>query len=509
MDRNLRSRRRLVCAAAVVLTYLFLLLLSQGFVTSGDDWYFSARDTGEGFLKALDAGFRSARGHYVSVNGRLLGNAFSRFFGTNDIVRELARCGIILIMLLQMCRMAKIQDPVTYLAALGMTIAIPADLYAQSYAWAAGFFNYVPPIMMIFAYLLRSERVLDGGADRPVHGLWMFLVGLSTQFFVENVTVGMCLASVLVLGWYLAVHKKLSWSLAGHFVGVALGCAVMFSAPGYSNINSEGYRSVGTTIEELMKVIQTNFGTITMYLTERNWLVIVPLTGFSLFLLHGAAPEKVWQQWLRKAAIVCLMVCPVYFYANYNLLRTMDFAEWMKNLRFWLDVAANLAFLLSVLAAAVLGVGDGSLKRRCVLVIVTIPMVFGPLVAVNPIGPRCLFIPYMMLVCLMLMLASEALARLERKPLKGLGTGVALTVAAVLLCHLWVALWNGHCERVRLEQIENALETGAVYVEIPSYPYTAYIHNGNGHAVKYYYYHETPGDLEFAYVPYDKWYLSK
>ena len=500
------TRRRLLSAGVVVLTFCFLLLLSQGFVTSGDDWYFTSRTMDESFLKALERGWANAAGHYRSTNGRLLGNGFSKAFGCSEFWREIGRCGIILVILLQMCRLAKIRTLPMYAAAVMLVVAIPPVLYAQSYAWGAGFFNYVPPLVVIFAYLFRVDRLLDGKKDSALVGLWMLLLLLAGQLFVENVAVGMCLLTGGVLVWYLAVNRKLRWSLCGAFLGSVIGCIIMFSAPGYSNVNQEGYRQVSSTFEELMKVVKSNFAVITQYLTEDNWTIIVPLTALSLWMLVGAAPEKPWQKALRSAAALALMICPVYFFAHYQILRTLTYVEWVAELSFWLDIAANLLYLLAVLTAVVLGLEDGNRRRRAVLSIAAVPSVFGALVVVYPIGPRCLYIPYMLLVSLVLILAEEAVERLDRTVVRKLSIPVIATVACVLTVYLWVGVWNGHCEQVRTNQIESAMEAGCATVELPSYPYPSFVHNGNGGAMRYYYYYETPGDLEFVFINHADWY---
>ena len=504
---NKATRSRLYLAGVVVLTYLFLLLLSQGFVTSGDDWYFSARDTGEGLLNALEAGYHSAEGHYLSVNGRLLGNGASRFFGTHDTLRELGRCAIILVILLQLVRTAKIKGPLMYMVALMLTVALPADIYAQSYAWAAGFFNYVPPLMMILAYILRTERILRGQRDTALWGLAMFAMALSCQLFVENVTVGVCLLSAGVLLWHLISRRKLSWSLMGFCLGAALGCFIMFSAPGYANVNQEGYRQVSATFEELMKVIKGNFTSITMYLTERNWAIIAPLTVLSICLLLPVKAQSIKGS-IRILALTALMICPVWFYANRQIMMPLFYAEWVKELAFWMDVLLNLVYLLAVLAAAVLGLQDKTRLSRAVLCIAAVPAIFGPLVVVTPIGPRCMYIPYMLLAAILLIFAAELVERCPRDSRKLMTIPVVLTMVCVLTVYLWTAVWNGHCERVRISRIEAAMDAGQTSVTLPSYPYTAYVHNGNGGAIRYYYYYETACDLEFQYVVHQDWYQN-
>lgn len=503
------TRSRLYRAGAVALTYLFLLLLSRGFVISSDDWFFTSRTQDEGLLQALKNGWANAWGHYQGTNGRLLGNGVSKALGCSEFWREIVRCGIILTILLQLVRTARIKGPMLYMTALALTVALPADIYAQSYAWAAGFFNYVPPLMMILAYIHRAERVLAGERDTALWGLAMVPLALSCQFFVENVTAGMCLFSAGVLLWHLVRSRRLSWSLTGFFLGAAAGCIVMFSAPGYANVNTEGYREVSATFEELMEVIKTNLATITSYLTERNWLVIAPLTVLSICLLLGAEPKKKSIVRLRSAALACLCACPVWFFANRQLVPVLGYVDRVTETAFWLDILFNLLYLLSVLAAALLGLRDKTRMGRAVLCIAAVPMVFGPLVVVTPIGARCLYIPYMLLVGILLIFAAELAERYPADRKRLLAVPMALVTCFALSVYLWTALWNGNCEKVRIETIESAMEAGETGVVLPSFPYGSYVHMGNGYAIRYYYYYEEPGDLEFRYILHEDWYRSQ
>lgn len=501
------TRSRLYRAGAVVLTYLFLLLLSQGFVISSDDWFFTSRTMDESLGQALKNGWANAWGHYRGTNGRLLGNGISKIMGCSEFWRELVRCAIILVVLLQLVRTARIHNGLMYMVALMLTVALPADIYAQSYAWAAGFFNYVPPLIMILAYILTAGRVLTGEKDGWLRGLLMVPLALSCQLFVENVTVGVCLLSAGVLLWHLVRARKLSWSLAGFFLGAALGCFTMFSAPGYANVNQEGYRQVSATFEELMKVIKTNFSAITMYLTERNWSIIAPLTVLAVCLLVPVKAQG-GKGAFRLLALTSLMICPVWFYANRQVMKILSYSEWVTELAFWVDVLMNLLYLLAVLAAALLGLQDASRRCRAVLCIAAVPAVFGPLLVVTPIGARCMYIPHMLLVGILLIFAAELVERCPRDSRKLMTIPVALTMVCVLTVYLWIAVWNGYCERTRIGCIEKAMAAGQTSVVLPSFPYTDYVHYGNGGAIRYYYYYETPGDLEFQYQLHQDWYKN-
>lgn len=494
--------------AVLLLTYGFLLLLSRGFVVSGDDWFFSSRTMDESLLEALAAGYRCAKEHYFSTNGRLIGNALSQFFGCSEFWREIVRCGIILTILIQICRLGQVRSFSVYCISLMLLIALPADIYRQCYAWAAGFFNYVPPIMLILSYFFLYEKESDRVGSSCRNPFLFLIVGLSTSFFVENISIGMLMLSAGVLLWERRCRGKWSAPLLAHLIGCFIGCIIMFAAPGYSNVNVEGYRTVSGSLGELVQTIQTNFASITMYITERNWTVIIPLTALSLILMLEEQPGSGVARYLHRGVILCLMISPVWFFANYNILRVMDYSGWVSKLRFLVDLVFNILYLTSVWSCCVMCLRDPVRKRRAVLCIAAIPLILMPLVVVSPIGPRCMYVPYMLMVCLILLFCSELGSRHRFPQGASLRIPVVLVTAAVLCCYLWIAVWNGHYEQIRIRETESAMEKQAAIAVIPEYPYMEFVHSPNGSAIRAYYYYRNPGDLAFQFIPNKDWYLK-
>ena len=208
---------------------------------------------------------------FFSTNGRYLGNAFSAIFGCSDLWREVFRCGIVLGILLLLCRFCGIRRGVPYVAMLALLVALPARIFSESYAWAAGFFNYVPPALLMLAYFLAIDPLAD--REYRDHGYQfplLLLLGLCTQFFAEHVTVAVCLLSVLLWIGYLVYARRCSWKLTGYTLGALAGAVLMFCAPGYRNIGEEGYRTISQSASDLMAVVQGNFLKITGCLTEDN-----------------------------------------------------------------------------------------------------------------------------------------------------------------------------------------------------------------------------------------------
>lgn len=502
---QLPSKRNIVL---LILTYVFLLLLSRGFVVSGDDWFFSSRTMDESLPEALLAGYRCAKEHYFSTNGRLIGNALSSFLGCSEFWREIVRCTIIFVILLQVCKLSRVRSICAYCAVLVLVIALPVDIYRQCYAWAAGFFNYVPPLLLILYYFFLYEKECESRANSLKRLPVFFFTGLFTQFFVENISIGIFLLSAGILLWERRCRGKWSFPLALHLAGCCIGCVIMFAAPGYSNVNVEGYREVSTTLFGLLKTIYSNFSNITMYITERNWLLIIPLTALALLLMLKEEPTTRSRQRLHRCVIFCLMLCPVWFYVNYTIMKVLYYSMWVAVLRFLIDVIANFLYLASICITGIICLKDPAMKRRAMLCIASIPLVLLPLVVVSPIGPRCMYVPYILMVCLILLFADEFFSRQRISSLSFLKLPIVLITVGVLSSYLWVSFWNGHYEDIRVDLIHAAMEEKAKSVSIPNYPYMDYIHNPNAGALRAYYYYRNPGDFVAEFIPNKDWYLN-
>lgn len=124
----------------LISAYIFLLLLSYGFPVAGDDWFFTTRYQNEDFLTAIRRGIWAAEHHYHTTNGRYFGNALSACLGCSDLWREIVRCGIILGVIVLIAKLCKVKKPLGFLVVCTLVIALPVQIYAQTYAWAAGFF---------------------------------------------------------------------------------------------------------------------------------------------------------------------------------------------------------------------------------------------------------------------------------------------------------------------------------------------------------------------------------
>ncbi len=500
-----RPRSRYVFLLLAV--YLFLLLLSYGFPVSGDDWFFTARTQNMTLLDAIRQGISTARQHYMTTNGRLLGNFLSGMLGCSKPLRELVRCAILLGVFAGVCRACGIQKLYGILTALALTLALPAEVFAQSYAWAAGFFNYVPPVLLLLVYLhMAARQIMDENADSfsMLRCVQFLLLGLSTQLFVENVTIGVCLLSGAICIVLRVRRGRFDARLAGHFAGALLGAALMFLAPGYRNIGHEGYREMAGSVSGLLAVMQQNIPIITHTLFEDNWLIIAPLSALCALLLCRARPASKRAAHAKCAGLTLLALSPAFFYCNQKILLEMAYNRHVFWLSLSLDVVFSLGYLCALVIALCVGVSDRAVKVRSLLFLGAAALLLLPLLVVHPIGPRCLYPMHMLLVCVLLCIGRNCLHQTPQAAC-ALRWPLALAACALLCGVLWITFWNGRTQDLRSAYIEQQMAQGATQITLPGYPYAQYVHEGESQKMGQYYYYDSPNDITFSFVPYSRW----
>lgn len=503
--QNIQKRKRLWRVLLLIGSFAFLLLLSYGFPVTGDDWWFTTRYQNESIPAAMRKGFRSAVNHFYTTNGRYFGNFLSSSMGCSKLLRELVRCSFIFGVFLSICRICKIRRLYTYLAALALTIALPAPLFAQTYAWAAGFFNYVPPALFVLIYLNTVISRFSGNQrESPMLALPYFFLGLCSQFFAENVTVALCLLSCIICVVWARRNKKISWCLAGHLAGALTGCILMFLAQGYRNVGAESYREIPQGLSALRGMAR-NFVLITSNLLENNWLVIGALTAFSLYLLFSLKASSARVRRLKNAAILMLFASSAFFYADQEVLHILQYNHYVTALIMLLDAVFVCCYLAGIVIAVWLCIDDPVEKWKVLLFLGSAICIIAPLLVVTPIGPRCLYLPHILLICTVLCIAQYCANAGVRRIVR---LTVSLLACVVFISFLWMMFWNGRTEAIRVEHTEREMSQGAEEITLPRYPYQEYIHDSESLTIGHYYCYRTDNDISFIFVPYEQWNAS-
>ena len=119
-------------------------------------------------------------------------------------------------------------------------------IWQEVYSWGAAYVNYLTPM----ALLLLLPPLLRGDGRRRPWSRRALLAGLSFAccLFMETVTIFLLLSSLIAMGVLLKTDRRRWKEGAALLLGSVLGTAAMFSAPGYSAVNSDGLRELGLSL---------------------------------------------------------------------------------------------------------------------------------------------------------------------------------------------------------------------------------------------------------------------
>ena len=466
--------------AGLVALFLALLALCGLFPITGDDWFreeLGRRLTGPtDLLETVLAGWRT-------YNGRILGNLLAYAAGSRRLLRELLRAAF----LFGTVRLAAGHGGFrtvwgTFLTAAAL-LALPRDMFAQIYPWAAGFFNYVPPAALALAALrllgdLFAERPVPGGVPRAAA---VFLLGLCGALFVEHVTLYGVWAGIVLLAW--SWRRGLPPAPAAAFcAGTLLGAILLFLSPSYGLIWGGGAYSAG-----LWANAGENLPVVVSGLISRCPVLYLTLTA--LGLAWFAASRRTGPDRLLAALLAlgcgCFILCG---------LR----GKWTGG-----EALAAVLWGAALWAGCWRWLPKGERRNRALFFLASAGVGALPLLAVSPIGPRCLYWSY---VCLVIsagnLLSALPLGLLPRRPVRGTALGLAV---GVLAFYLALFLPIHALEGERLTALEEAVAQGRREVVLPAYPHGEYLWEGDTDKIGSRFYIQEPGDLSISFVPAEEW----
>ena len=188
-----RTRIYLTLAAAAALAVLFRL-----FPLTGDDWY---REGLGRSLHSLGELVRELIFRWKTTNPRLLGNALAYLSGSRPVLRWLLRTALTLLLFCFASKAAGVQSGAGFVLLTVGIFALPREMFRQIYPWSAGFFNYLPPVLLTLGAFSLLEKTLDDRRESPLRCAALLFLGFMGQLFMENNTVYAVLAGGFLSVW--------------------------------------------------------------------------------------------------------------------------------------------------------------------------------------------------------------------------------------------------------------------------------------------------------------------
>ena len=491
----------LLLAAFSVLFYLFPY--------TGDDWAWGSRIG----LERLATWFDDYNGRYL---GNLLVMVLTRWKWGNVLLTAVSMVAVCLLPKM----FVRSEKFLPYALGTLFFFLMSRPMRVQVVVWAAGFSNYVPPILLIFLYLVMVQKVF--GDEQPEYGKMVFaispVIGFAAGLFMENVTLyNLAAAAAILVIAYVRFRKVYAVHLA-YAVGSIAGAVMMFTNSAYGTIAQGGdeYRS-SVLSEGLIRTISNNLNVIVRcFFLEHMaaWMIftVLCLICYGLYLRSGAGQKichlAASMHILCGVMLLVKSLCPNwYFFAGSGSSETITV---------WLFAMIAVFYCVSALVLVLFCVDDRNTKLKVLFLLMSILVLVAPLLVVNPVGPRCLFPTYMMLAaaCVALLVYMESCLHIPEKVQKAL-VAIALAVCVVVMGSL-VQIYGAvhHYDNLRNEYVHKQVDAGYTTVVVSRLPYISHVWDsdpvGVGEA-RFKLFHGIDQDVQFKILEpeaFDEWMRS-
>ncbi|MCD7956449.1 MAG: DUF6056 family protein [Lachnospiraceae bacterium] len=462
-EKRTVDKKKWAHMAVYVLFFITVCILAYQLPYCHDDWHWGLPDRVE-LMKNL----------FKNYNGRYLGNITILLITRSTLAKTLIPAFWMVWLLREMdagiFHALKRKKTGTRFFMLLLTIfliaALPQTLFVQSYGWFAAFANFVPPVILFLCWFNQTEDLYTENGSREAASCrrlparkapLVFLLGLSTQLFSENVTVFAVIYALWLIVYARIRKGRFYASHLAWFAGTVAGAVLMFINGGYRG--AVGFKTISLSVAGMYYQLRDQ-------MMDHLFINNVVLNVFIAVVVLCLLIRKGGRSFLD--AFASLMVCGFAFYCVWHSFSPdwkFSADEGTNNL---IELLFCALFFGSVLISTWRTVDPERRLSICILYLCS-AVSAAPLMAASPIGARCFYFNYI-LQCLTALKLSECLVSGRRISLwyPFLLVSAALAILGGSCIYAFTA--NGTTEQLRRQLIEEAVESEADEVVLPAMP---------------------------------------
>ena len=469
----LKSGRNM--AISVLTVFSIFCVLSYLFPYTGDDWAWGS-----------SIGLERLRTFFAGYNGRYFGNLLELMVTRSILLNVMIKAAALTIACWLSWKYSGGESTLSFGFAFMLLILIPKSLLRESIVWTAGFSNYVPPALLSVVALFGISKNMEKPMGWDIPAWAAVAAGFAGALFIENITIFniLLIISVLACRW-IRQHRFLR-NETGFLLGAVLGAAAMFSNSAYGRVatGTDYYRTVTKTPEDTLQRIYQNATQMMDYLIfENSWFCLI----VTIILLLLAA-DRVKKQpngkkslWivLTSAANVGLLVVVFFDYlCSYVLPFVPGRLMLVQHIVHTLRIVVAGGYVVSVAILICLCVPEEK-RFRALLALLCVPVSLAPMLLVQPFGPRCVFVGYLMMMVCTVELFTCLKASAWNSPHTRRMTVVmtAAVTAIILTAHCAVFIPVHYWDRQRNDFAKFQSDRGSDTVYLCELPNESYLHN--------------------------------
>lgn len=414
---------------------------------------------------------------FSGYNGRYLGNILALLITRSEVAKTLviSVCMVLVVWLMEVSVRRKSfsekdkSDPILLLSIILLLLAVPASLYGQSYGWPAAFVNYEVPVPLFLVYFIWTEELYRKKVEKYscFQTFAVIPLGICVQLFSENITIIVAAYALWMLAYTAVRYRKIYLIEVNYLCSAILGAVLMFSNSAYSSAavhNGKTYKSIdmsaGILLQRFAARIWTN-------LVLNNWVLTVIFTVLLTVLIlkkrkqSFAAAEMLVVFWGYSAYSILHKICPEWIFAG---TQAVD-----RGIMAFLSIV----FFINVILCVWMFTEKEERLSICITYLGSLAFA-APLIAADPIGPRCFYISYVFEVLAAVKILQYLLKKREEIQVFYPALILAVTVCISALFYVRIFMIIGKYSDYRAELIEEAVEQNAKELTLPVMPFSDY-----------------------------------
>lgn len=475
-ETSFMSRPRRNMTAAILILFGIFCALSCLFPYTGDDWAWGST-----------IGLERLRIFFKDYNGRYMGNFLVLALTRSKLLDVLTKAAAFTFACWLCCRQT-VKKGVEGLAfAAALFFIMPRTIFREAVVWTSGFTNYVPSALLSVAYIVYLPQLAEQGKQPTWAAAAAFVLSFAGGLFMENITIFNVLLGAAVIVWCWFRNRSCSKISLGFLAGAAAGAAVLFSNSAYQKVASgtDYYRTVARTAEDTLARILRNAAQILDHLIFENIWFCAIVTLILLFLAWGCMKKEsgIKRLWIALSVFLDAAFLAVAGY-EYLCAHVLSWMPGVMMLPAYIVHEFRLVFGIGYVISVAILIWLCTEKKqqyKMLLPLLCVPVSLAPMLLVEPIGPRCVFIGYLLMMVCTTALFDELWTKIERKAgLRRITCGAIAAVIALRLISCFGIYSSVHYwDRQRNAFARVQSDRGSDTVYLCTLPHEEYLHNSS------------------------------
>lgn len=447
---------------AYFVIFVALLILCSLFPYTGDDWAWGS---------AL--GIERLKTWFDNYSGRYVGNLIVLALTRSNILKTVAMSGTVTGIIALINNITKKQRGAVWIITL-LLVFMPVGLLKQSIVWTSGFANYSTSIFFILLYIYYSCGIYE--KEPPKYPLWhilpMFVLGFVSSLIVEHITLYSVVLAIFVLVYAIVKFKKVYASFVSYLAGTVGGTVLMFSNSVYHSVVSgnDGYRTIGDNgiVSTVKRAFSAYLDTISPEGFFKNFVLNVFIAAVCVILWHSLKNKLS----LKTRIIGELSLTVIVMYAGFSLM--FGVGRLYPDERYkLLQGFATAVYILAMFVFLVVLPLTGDKKAKILFMYFSIGCMIAPLFVVTPIGSRCFFASYVMMIALVVELFSNVDDVVKQSVAKYSKTAMIVSLVGLLyLLYVYSSIYVANVHRIEKAKIDSQTKT---VIKVKKLPYEDYV----------------------------------